>query len=133
MSAEFARLSVRIEHLERRLSRWRLVAGSVSIGAICLLLVGANAADIPETIKARELQLVDREGRPRMLLFITREGHPKILFADADGQPRAQLTSEQLTFEERGTSLVSCGQLGGHHGISISGADGKIGMTLKTK
>lgn len=133
MSTEIAAFSARIEHLERRLSRWRLAAGTVTIGAICLLLLGANAVEIPETIKTQELHLVDREGRPRLLLFVTREGHPKVLFADADGQPRAQLTSEQLSFEERGTALVNCGIMGGQHGITVSGTEGKIGLTLKTR
>lgn len=101
MSTDMEALTTRIAMLERRLRyrQWGLAILTVS-----LIGVAAAGAAMPvvDQLDVRELRIVDRDGKPRMLLMTSHLGHAKLMIVDPDGLPRMQLSSESLLFEERG-------------------------------
>lgn len=101
-------MEVRLARLERREHHWRIATIAVTGLLGIVVLSGSVWKDDPR-LDVRELRLVDENGRPRLLLTMADTGHPKMLMVDADGQIRAQYTSESLSFEDRGTPRVRLG------------------------
>lgn len=101
-----AALAKRLEVLERRVRRWRLISGIAAVAltaalALNLLVlapgflsrsaptVGPDMAetDIAEDeVRARAFVLVDDEGHPRALLALRSDGTPALAFSDKDGR-----------------------------------------------
>lgn len=101
MSIDMEALTTRIARLERRLHFWQWGLAILSVSLIGVVAAGA-AMPAADQLDVGELRIVDRDGKPRMLLMTSHLGHAKLMIIDPDGLPRMQLSSESLLFEERG-------------------------------
>ncbi len=124
MSDDITLLHVRLQSLEQRLRRTQRFALALVMASVIALLLGA-AVVAPAALTARELRLVDDRGNCRLWLTLTREGHPKILLLDADGMPRVQLNSQNLTFEERGFRRAGFGDMGPEYRVDFYDPSGR--------
>jgi hypothetical protein len=101
-------LEARLARLEQNARRWR-VATTLLAGILGITVLSGSVWKDSPRLDVRELRLIDEQGRARLLLTLADTGHPKMLMVDADGQIRAQYTSELLAFEDRGTPRVRMG------------------------
>jgi len=93
----------RIESLERRTARLRLLAVLVTIGA-SVMAVGfmaacqssAQAASVAQTIYAKRFVVMDEQGRERGVLTVGRMG-PELKLYDQNGKVRIGLGAAAVT------------------------------------
>ncbi len=114
-------MQTRVAILERRLRYCQCGLAVLASGLVCLIAAGA-AMPAVDQLDVRELRIVDRDGKPRMLLMTSHLGHAKLLIIDPDGLPRMQLNSESLLFEERGRRK---GMLSASTGVDLYDDAGK--------
>ncbi len=98
-------LTQRLDRLERRLRRWRilgsiawavLIAGNIlsllllvevsrQLGAAMEEMAGADEA-VETVVVAKRFILVDDDGNPRAVLALRADGSPSLAFSDKDGK-----------------------------------------------
>lgn len=116
----------RLSRLEKRERCWRGLAVLAVTTLGVTVLAGSVWNDVGR-LDVRELRLVDDHGHPRMLLTLAGPGHPKLLMLEADGQVCAQLTTDALSFEDRGTPQVL---LGAQQHLQLYDRDGRRRVEL---
>ena len=98
-------LTRRLDRLERRLRRWRIVGGvawtalAASVALIYVLVFreipdGDSADDsdsdaeavVEDEVRAKAFVLVDEDGQPRAALAMRPDGTPALAFTNEDGQ-----------------------------------------------
>jgi len=62
---------------------------AVAGGLALAFFAGAHSQDVPDVLRARKLELVDAEGRPRAELGIDADGSAGLFVRDAEGRVRA--------------------------------------------
>lgn len=83
----------RIERLAAQNQAWRL--STMAVLTLCGVLASAGSSPLWGTLEARELVLVDEEGRERLLVRLDDAGSPTLRLLDDRGIDRARLTARE--------------------------------------
>lgn len=108
-------LADRVARLEREARRWRLMAGVLAAAGGVLAMAGAAQDDVPDTLRARNIHVVNAKGdavismwesggapsirlhtpdarKMRLSLMVGKDSVPGLLMTDPAGRPRLRLT-----------------------------------------
>ena len=73
--ASLERVAIRFERLERGMRRWRRLAAVLVVGLVVgLVVVSWGEDEIPDVVKAREFQVVNKDGELVALMVATEYG-----------------------------------------------------------
>jgi hypothetical protein len=128
-------LVARVERLERENRRLkRLATAATILLAAGLLLAPAAPKTVPKLLKAREVQVVDDEGAPRITLALAASGDPELRIAGSKGSGiRLGLAQDHpalsLRDENRERASIEVGESA--TALGLEDADGKRAARLE--
>ena len=133
-------LEDRIRKLER--NNRRLVIGAIGGGGVLLVALGLGAAApeiVPETIRARAVEVVDGNGTVRVRLSTQGDGGAALYLFDTAARRRVALLHDDdqtalLLYDQSGDTRVGAAQFAhGGGGFALHGADARGAAVLYYK
>lgn len=119
--------------------------GALASGLVLTFLAGArsqlgeSAPQVPDVLRARRIELVDAEGRPRAELGIDADGSAGLFVRDVQGGLRACVIHDEgqsalYLFDDAGTLRVGASQFAhGGGGFALHGTDSQGATVLYMK